>query len=723
MGRIRADIFQMVPLALGFLLIWEWLRPIGVLAEILNMNVFLFFLVILFLFRFVEKGFVWKGILLAAYIIGAVHYLYYGEYPLLSAWVPQVVLDMKDSISSAIGQNWEGVSNPFRTVLFFFLLMMLSYLVHYWLVVKKSILLFFFMSVLFIAILDTFSPYDGDFAIIRVCAIGFFLLGSLKLEKLAASSELKLTRKHRFRWLIILTALVLVSAAIGFYSPKISAQWPDPVPFFKSQSAKFTGGGGTTGKVGYDEDDSRLGGGFELDDSLVMKTYVSTKHYWKVESKEVYTGSGWEWRRIPEAGNGHLEGLTLDDMDIANQVEKTIPYTDEAEIVSLNDYVPYPNPMAEGTVKSANRVRMQENLFYEEAASRISGDNIGQYSVNYTMPIYNVDQLKKVTGPADAVFDPYLQLPVNLPERVVDLARTLTENERNQYDQVKAVETYLKSPTYTYERERIPYPDEGEDFVDQFLFETTIGYCDHFSTSMAVLLRAADIPARWVKGFTDGDFVRTENGKSEYHVTNNNAHSWVEVYFAGHGWVPFEPTKGFTNSTRFTYDNPTSDGAETEEEEETVTPASPTPPQQEMDQPDTGNDTAGRSIKDIAADHAALFFWTVVLLAVSAVFLFMTRSKWIPLLWIVYFRKKPTDKTMSKAYRVLLKQLGRLGIGRRPEQTLRDYSNNIDAYFQEHDMKQLTEQYEKVLYRGEDSLESWNKSKHIWEKMMRRTFS
>ena len=126
----------------------------------------------------------------------------------------------------------------------------------------------------------------------------------------------------------------------------------------------------------------------------------------------------------------------------------------------------------------------------------------------------------------------------------------LTENEANWYDKVKAVENYFNRAEFVYSKENIPYPSENQDYVDQFLFETKIGYCDNFSTSMVVLLRAAGIPARWAKGYTEGERTIYQ-GDSVYEVTNNNAHSWVEVYFSGIGWVPFEPTKGFSGNGEF----------------------------------------------------------------------------------------------------------------------------------------------------------------------------
>ena len=144
----------------------------------------------------------------------------------------------------------------------------------------------------------------------------------------------------------------------------------------------------------------------------------------------------------------------------------------------------------------------------------------------------------------------YLQLPDHLPERVYKLAQELTKDYNNTYDQAKAIEKYLRSGKYDYETLNVPAPENEQDFVDQFLFESERGYCDHFSTSMVVLLRAAGIPARWVKGFGPGqnEYDR-ETEKYTVTVRNKNAHSWVEVYFPDVGWIPFEPTPGFDNPT------------------------------------------------------------------------------------------------------------------------------------------------------------------------------
>jgi len=129
---------------------------------------------------------------------------------------------------------------------------------------------------------------------------------------------------------------------------------------------------------------------------------------------------------------------------------------------------------------------------------------------------------------------PYLQLPA-ITSRIRRLADSLTVNEPTRLDKARAIEAYLRSFRYTIE---LPATAD-EATLDHFLFERRAGHCEYFSTAMVVLLRAAGVPARNVNGFLGGEW--NEFGRY-LSVTQNNAHSWVEVYFSEFGWVPFDPT-------------------------------------------------------------------------------------------------------------------------------------------------------------------------------------
>ena len=133
----------------------------------------------------------------------------------------------------------------------------------------------------------------------------------------------------------------------------------------------------------------------------------------------------------------------------------------------------------------------------------------------------------------------YSALPSDMPERVADLATTITAGAETPYDKAKAVETYLKT-NYTYNLEIDP-PPFGADGVDHFLFNSKEGYSEYFGSAMTVLMRSLDIPARMVTGYTVGNRVPDSE---LYIVADHHSHGWTEVYFNGYGWIPFEPTPG-----------------------------------------------------------------------------------------------------------------------------------------------------------------------------------
>ncbi len=129
----------------------------------------------------------------------------------------------------------------------------------------------------------------------------------------------------------------------------------------------------------------------------------------------------------------------------------------------------------------------------------------------------------------------YLQLPT-VDGRVISLAKQITASADNNYDKAAAVELYLRTKFgYTLQ---LP-PAVPRDPVANFLFERKQGHCEYFASAMAIMLRTLSIPSRVVNGFRTGEF---NDLTSQYLVRASNAHSWVEAYFPGYGWVSFDPT-------------------------------------------------------------------------------------------------------------------------------------------------------------------------------------
>jgi transglutaminase-like putative cysteine protease len=132
--------------------------------------------------------------------------------------------------------------------------------------------------------------------------------------------------------------------------------------------------------------------------------------------------------------------------------------------------------------------------------------------------------------------DRYLQLPEHLDPRIPELARRLTASVSSSYLQAFAIQHYLTTQFgYTLQLPAEPPADPIADF----LFHRRRGHCEYFASSMAVLLRTVGIPSRVITGFRGGQFNQIN---SNYIIRASDAHSWVEAFIPGAGWMTFDPT-------------------------------------------------------------------------------------------------------------------------------------------------------------------------------------
>ncbi|HTI33937.1 MAG TPA: transglutaminase-like domain-containing protein, partial [Miltoncostaea sp.] len=145
-------------------------------------------------------------------------------------------------------------------------------------------------------------------------------------------------------------------------------------------------------------------------------------------------------------------------------------------------------------------------------------------------------------GPPDADLGAYAA--------VRDLARRVVADAPTEYAAVNRLEAYLRSryiydeaPRYPARRAdgSTPSADEAPPPLVDFLLNGRAGFCQHFAGGMAVMLRTLGIPARVAVGYTGGRF---DTSIDRYVVLDRDAHSWVEVWFPGQGWLPFDPTPG-----------------------------------------------------------------------------------------------------------------------------------------------------------------------------------
>lgn len=135
--------------------------------------------------------------------------------------------------------------------------------------------------------------------------------------------------------------------------------------------------------------------------------------------------------------------------------------------------------------------------------------------------------------PQDRVF--HLRLPAPDP-RVLKLATDITATARTDFERAQAIERWLLA-NLKYSLD--PWERMADDPLAHFLFERKKGHCEYFASAMAVLLRAVWIPSRVATGFLGG----THNPLVDWQVVRaSDAHSWVEAWIPGRGWVTFDPT-------------------------------------------------------------------------------------------------------------------------------------------------------------------------------------
>ncbi|MDQ2714951.1 MAG: transglutaminase domain-containing protein [Chloroflexota bacterium] len=143
-----------------------------------------------------------------------------------------------------------------------------------------------------------------------------------------------------------------------------------------------------------------------------------------------------------------------------------------------------------------------------------------------------------------AILATYTQLPSHLDPAILTVAERVTKNATTMYDKVSALEEYLRTFHYSTDVHLPP----GEEATSWLLFRSGgHAYCTYFATAMAVMARELGLPARVVSGYTHGTF---DERTREWVVRGTDAHSWTQVYFAGYGWVNFEPSPSFDAFSR-----------------------------------------------------------------------------------------------------------------------------------------------------------------------------
>jgi transglutaminase-like putative cysteine protease len=172
-----------------------------------------------------------------------------------------------------------------------------------------------------------------------------------------------------------------------------------------------------------------------------------------------------------------------------------------------------------GTVRSP---ALKRNLRYFEQA---------------TQPAPTTAQLLAATNTG---LDPALKADLTLPSQpaeVVNLARKLTASEPTPYQKALAISDYFSNGQNGFTYSLSAPAADGDRAIVTFLHDKQ-GFCQQYAAAAAVLMREAGLPTRVVIGYTHD----APDANGSFTVTTLDAHAWVETYFDGIGWTPFDPT-------------------------------------------------------------------------------------------------------------------------------------------------------------------------------------
>jgi transglutaminase-like putative cysteine protease len=168
----------------------------------------------------------------------------------------------------------------------------------------------------------------------------------------------------------------------------------------------------------------------------------------------------------------------------------------------------------------------------------VAGELVRQ-RIRYTMQSYPSFRIGRNAGPLE--LQDWLALPATFNPRVLGFAAELNQRvpataEDRELRLVRAMIDYFRTGGFEY---TLTPPRLGRDAVDEFLFDTRQGFCEHYSSAFVVVMRALGLPARVVTGYQGGELNPIDGFVT---VRQSDAHAWAEVWVRNRGWVRVDPT-------------------------------------------------------------------------------------------------------------------------------------------------------------------------------------
>ncbi|MFI5061816.1 MAG: transglutaminaseTgpA domain-containing protein [Actinomycetales bacterium] len=277
--------------------------------------------------------------------------------------------------------------------------------------------------------------------------------------------------------------------------------------------------------------------------TLTYTTTAVSGQYLKLASLDEFTGAVWKHRerdtkRLP-AGNtiGPAVGLS-------NSVA-TAKITTSIVIDNMQSrWLPVPYPVQGIKGLTGTWSWDPDDLTIGGVNATTQGQ---QYVATSVVLQPTVAQLQAAGGFVPTSIERDLSLPRNLPSIIGSTALAATAGAVSEYSKAVALQDYFRNNDFVYSTQtplKQGYDGDGSRVIAKFL-EVKSGYCVHFASAMALMARTLGIPSRVAEGYLPGVANGgTANNPGEYTVTSDDLHAWPELYFAGVGWVAFEPTVG-----------------------------------------------------------------------------------------------------------------------------------------------------------------------------------
>jgi len=275
--------------------------------------------------------------------------------------------------------------------------------------------------------------------------------------------------------------------------------------------------------------------------------------YWRMFTLDRFDGTSWTSTTL----NGSEGGIPLSTPAILPRSGGRPPPGTETLNQTFRILADFDNvralPMAQTAEEIAGPIG---NITWDPARSQAFIDGPLEAGMEYTVRSRIVDptpeELDQVDHLAPRTYGQWAELPADLDPRIGQMAERWTAYATSDYRKVLAIQQHFHNGSFVYSTDVEPVDDA--DALLEFLTQTKAGFCQQYSSAMAVMVRTLGLPARIGVGYRAG----TQQEDGSYLVQSDDAHAWVEVLFPGYGWLQFEPEAGTAhpNARAGTYLNP-----------------------------------------------------------------------------------------------------------------------------------------------------------------------